>query len=372
MVETNIWGFSPNKPPSRAGTNWQSGPTMPSSQNCSNEIFPWVAAWYSRGHQSWQRRVGCHINKIEKNLPARDPKQCWGDFLSPVAVWKESARTFRRAPNAFLTPTQEGSLHQDYLCKISVSGSLHQDPCSTFGSRSCKDHLRFLSQDLFNWNTCAKSLCQDPFKSNCIRILKHHSCNISVWGSSGTTCARPLSQDLGTRILREHLCKISVSGSLHQDHCNALQKHNFTSSAQLFNTHEPLRRLHMRSYKKAILLVFRVIRMHDPSTRVHKKLQKLSCTSMPRDQHAHPRTIFAEGSSLETERHHLWASDTHGLCRGFICWSMFQHYPAHATKSWPEVVQYAAVATQIILKFRFLKRNPSQETSLRPQHPWCE
>ena len=95
----------------------------------------------------------------------------------------------------------------DNLCKISVSGSLCEDPLGHLH----QDPVGALVQDLCSrifWPTvsgsyrctCARSLYQDPVgplvSGSCYRILWEHLYKISLLsGSYKTTCARSLYQD---------------------------------------------------------------------------------------------------------------------------------------------------------------------------------
>ena len=162
------------------------------------------------------------------------------------------------------------SLYENFLCKMSVSESPHQDPVQALVQDLCMriSCARCLCQDLLSKTTCARSLyadllCISLCQDLCLRIFYDHLCKISVWGSlpqdlcgrifaSGscrTSCARSLYGDLlrkvlkissaescrstwarsvydllcqmsvsrSPRVLPEHLSKISVCGSLVQD-----------------------------------------------------------------------------------------------------------------------------------------------------------
>ena len=56
------------------------------------------------------------------------------------------------------------SLYEDLLCKISLSGCLHQDPAGPLVQDLCMriSCARFLCQDLLSKTTCARSLYADP------------------------------------------------------------------------------------------------------------------------------------------------------------------------------------------------------------------
>ena len=112
--------------------------------------------------------------------------------------------------------TCASSLYENFLCKMSVSGSPQQDPVGAVVQDGCMriSCARCLCQDPLSKTTCARSLyadllcvslCQDP----CIRILYDHLCKISVYGS--------LAQDLCVRIFASGSCRTSCARSLYED-----------------------------------------------------------------------------------------------------------------------------------------------------------
>ena len=117
-----------------------------------------------------------------------------------------------------------GSLHQDHkilsyhLCKISVCGPLVQDlSVRMSASGSCMTTCaRSLYADLLSKISLSGSLRQDPVEplvqDLCMRIVQELFCRISAPRScSGTTCTRSLYADL--------LRKIFAVGALVQDRC---------------------------------------------------------------------------------------------------------------------------------------------------------
>ena len=114
------------------------------------------------------------------------------------------------------------SLFVDLLCKLSLSGSLHQDPvgplvkisvCGSLvqdlsgmmsASGSCRTSCaRSLSADLLCKISLSSCLHQDPVGplviSVCGSLVQNLSVMMSASGSSRTSCARSLSADPFTR-----------------------------------------------------------------------------------------------------------------------------------------------------------------------------
>ena len=130
------------------------------------------------------------------------------------------------------------SLYADLLCKISLSGCLHQDPVGPLGQGLCmriscakclgspqQNPLEALVQDRCMRISCARCLCQDLLsRTTCARSLYAH------WGASRATCRdhcmyesflRKILQDVRFRISSAESCRStcarSVWGSLVQD-----------------------------------------------------------------------------------------------------------------------------------------------------------
>ena len=144
-------------------------------------------------------------------------------------------------------PSCARSLYVDLLCKISLSGSLHQDPVgplckiSVCGSLvqdlsgmmsapgSCRTSCaRSLYVDLLCKISLSGSLHQDPVGplvkiSGCGSLVQDLSVMMSASGSCRTSCTRSLYEDLLCKVSvsrspqLEYLCRISVCGSLVQD-----------------------------------------------------------------------------------------------------------------------------------------------------------
>ena len=207
------------------------------------------------------------------------------------------------------------SLYVDLLCKISLSGSLHQDPvgplvkisvCGSLvqdlsvmmsASGSCRTSCtRSLYEDLL----CKVSVSRSPQLdylcriSVCGSLVQDLSGMMSASGSSRISCARSLHGDL--------LYKISLSGCLHQDSVGPLAQD-----------------LCMKS-EIATLPAFRAMDTHDLRRGLHFEIRNRNFTRIPHSAHL-TRTISAEGcgctSKSETAISPAFrALDTHDLRRG--------------------------------------------------------
>ena len=109
----------------------------------------------------------------------------------------------RISASAASRATRARSLYENFLCKMSVSGSPQQDPVGALVQDRC---IRI---------SCARCVCQVLLSKRllvqdlCGSLVQDLSVMMSASGSYRTTCARSLSA--------EFLCKISLSGCLHQD-----------------------------------------------------------------------------------------------------------------------------------------------------------
>ena len=142
------------------------------------------------------------------------------------------------------------SLYVDLLCKISLSGSLHQDPvgplvkisvCGSLvqdlsvmmsASGSCRTSCtRSLYEDLLRKVSVSRSpqldyLCRI---SVCGSLVKDLSGMMSASGSSRTSCARSLYGDLLCKIsLSSGFCRASCARSLYE-----IRNRNFNPSQEL-------------------------------------------------------------------------------------------------------------------------------------------
>ena len=104
----------------------------------------------------------------------------------------------------------------DNLCKISVSGSLCEDPLDHLYQDPVTGYcVGTLVQDL-----CSRMFCptvSGSYKATCTRSLYQDPVGPLLSGSCRTTSARSLSQDLCVRVLLDHLHQDLVNEQILRD-----------------------------------------------------------------------------------------------------------------------------------------------------------
>ena len=163
-------------------------------------------------------RISCKMSASES--PQQNPV---GALAQDRCMRISCARCLRQDLLGSCRSTCARSVCAELLSKISLSGSLHQDPVIPLAQdlclriscarclRSPQQPAEALVQDRCMRISCAKCLCQD--------LLSRTTCARSLYAD--LLCIS-LCQDLCIRILYDHLCKISLCGSLAQDLCQDL------------------------------------------------------------------------------------------------------------------------------------------------------
>ena len=169
--------------------------------------------------------------RLPKKLSRQETKQCCGVFLLEIVDAKSVSGSLHQNPVAPLLQdvfvricasaasraTCARPLYAGLLSKISLSGSLRQDPivgpvvqdlCMRVSCARClrspqQNPVEVLAQDRCMRISCARCLRQDLSRTTCARSLYADILRVS------------LCQDLSIRILYDH----SVCGSLAQDLC---------------------------------------------------------------------------------------------------------------------------------------------------------
>ena len=200
------------------------------------------------------------------------------------------------------------SLYADLLSKISLSGSLHQDPVGPlvqdlwlriFASRSCRTSCaKSLYADLLCKMSMSRSSLQNPVgllvQDLCMRLSSAYLCvRISASGSCMTTCERYLYADL--------LCKISLSGCLQlgplvQDFCTRIScARSLCQDLCVMTSAGPLVEDPLPACANATSPAFFAMDTHD----FRRELKSENATLYPHFARRTP-TISAKGLSFET------------------------------------------------------------------------
>ena len=184
---------------------------------------------------------------------------------------------------------------------------------------------------------------------------------MSPSGSSRTSCARSLYEDL--------LCKISLSGCLHQDPVGSLVQELCMKSDiatlpafRAMDTHDLRRRLHFEIRNRNFTCILRTWHARSP--------HRVALRNQKKQFHLHSahstRMISAEGCASKpknTISPAFRALDTHDLCRGFT----FRNHASEVLRlprnHEPRSYEILHWPRKSIPKLQFQKCNPSQELS---------